>query len=128
MNNDKSKIEIEKKLEELKELDNERQIIQLDKQAAVNAILTDEIKEKLDEIEVYYKSALEHLNELSNYIEHEIKSAVLDNGASVKGIYHAIYVKGRVTWNSKALDGYALAHPEINKMRKTGKPSVRIKR
>jgi hypothetical protein len=35
-------------------------------------------------------------------------------------------VKGRVSWDTKALDGYAVAHPEIEKLRIEGAPTVRI--
>ncbi len=34
------------------------------------------------------------------------------------------YRKGAVRWDTKWLDGYSLDHPEINKYRKQGEPSV----
>lgn len=119
---------VEEKLEELKGLDKEKKTFQLEKQARIDDILTDEIREKLAKVDAYYESVFGNLDEFSNYIEHEIKTAVLAGKVSVKGVYHAIYVKGHVTWDSKKLDGYAIAHPEINEARKTGKPSVRIKK
>jgi len=39
----------------------------------------------------------------------------------------AVYVKGRISWDNKALDGYAAAHPEIGAFRKQGDPSVSIR-
>jgi hypothetical protein len=54
-----------------------------------------------------------------------VKSQVLSGGATVKGThYMAVYAKGRVSWDNKALDGYAVAHPEILILRKEGEPSV----
>ncbi len=51
--------------------------------------------------------------------------AVTGLGKSVKGHQvHAIYSKGRDTWNTDALRGYAAAHSEIMAFCKTGKPSV----
>lgn len=48
--------------------------------------------------------------------------------SSVKGEYlQAVYSKGRATWDSKALDGYAVTHEEILQFKKTGAPSVAIK-
>ena len=60
-------------------------------------------------------------------LEQQIKDAVLIGGASVKGTtLMASYVKGRTTWDTNLLAGYAVAHPEIDSLRKGGKPSVRI--
>jgi len=54
----------------------------------------------------------------------------LENQASVQSKvgYKAIYVKGRITWNTKALIGYAIAYPEVEQFKKVGKPSVKINR
>lgn len=58
----------------------------------------------------------------------QIKEVVIRNGVSVKGKYlRAIYSKGRKTWDTKAMEGSALAHPEINKFKKTGQPSISIR-
>ena len=60
-------------------------------------------------------------------LEYQIKDAVLAEGASVKGTtLTASFVKGRVSWDTRALDGYAVTHVEIVPFRKEGKPSVRI--
>ncbi len=40
----------------------------------------------------------------------------------------AVWSKGRETWDTKSLDGYALAHPEIASLRKVGDPSVSIRK
>ena len=61
-------------------------------------------------------------------LREQIKAAVIANGATVKGsMYQAVYVKGRDSWDTKALDGYAAAHPEIIQFRTTGNPSVTIR-
>lgn len=57
-----------------------------------------------------------------------IKDSVITFGASVKGTkYHAIYTRGRETWDGKALNGYSAGHPEILAFRKVGAPSVSIR-
>ena len=57
-----------------------------------------------------------------------IKASVIGLGASEKGSrLHAVYAKGRETWDSKGLGGYAVAHPEINSFKKVGSPSVSIR-
>jgi hypothetical protein len=59
----------------------------------------------------------------------DIEAAVLKAGESVKGSdLIAVYSAGRVTWNTKALDGYAAAHNEIEQFKKIGKPSVTIRK
>lgn len=58
----------------------------------------------------------------------DIKSSVITTGESAKGSrLHAVYAKGRVTWDGSGLGGYAVAHPEINAFKKEGSPSVSIR-
>jgi hypothetical protein len=116
------------KLEQLKELDAHREIIRLDKQAAINSVLTDEIKTQLRAIDAEFDPITENINNTVGVIEAEIKEAVLSHGVTVKGAYTAIYANGRVSWDTKALDGYAAAHPEIERFKTTGSPSVSIRR
>ena len=59
----------------------------------------------------------------------QIKEAVIREEKSVKGEhYHAVYVRGRVSWNSDMLDGMIVAFPALEKARKVGAPSVTIRR
>lgn len=61
-------------------------------------------------------------------MESEVKRLAAIYGESVRGAYlQAVYSKPRVVWDSKALDGYALAHPELFAFRREGEPSVSIK-
>lgn len=54
-----------------------------------------------------------------------IIEAVVGKGESVKGeLLQAVFSKGRTTWDSKKLEGFALAHPELKELKKVGKPSV----
>ncbi len=40
---------------------------------------------------------------------------------------HAVFSQGRVTWDTKGLDRFALSHPEVVKFRKQGTPSVALR-
>lgn len=61
-------------------------------------------------------------------LQAEIKTQVLTVGESIKHArFTASFVKGRTTWDSGKLDGYAAAHPEIERFRKTGEPSVAMR-
>jgi hypothetical protein len=62
-------------------------------------------------------------------LESEVRLAVLAHGETVKGDkYKAVFSKGRVTWDTKGLDGFAVAHPEIETLKRVGNPSVSIRR
>ena len=119
---------IKGKIEQLKNLDAQREIIRLDKQKAIDAVLTDEIKAKLAAIDAEFDPLTDAVNETIGVLESEVKTAVLSHGASVKGAYTAVFYKGRVSWDTKALNGYAAAHPEIEQFRKVGNPTVSIRR
>ena len=61
-------------------------------------------------------------------VENEIRIAVTKLGQTVKGsALMAVWNKGRVKWDTKGLDGYAIAHPEIEAFRSEGEPSVSIR-
>ncbi len=93
-----------------------------------NHVLTPEIKAQLDDIEAERKTSMESLQVGMDQLMAEIKSEVIQAGATINGNYlQAVFSKGRVSWDTKALDGYALAHPEISPMRKQGEPSVSIR-
>ena len=105
-----------------------REIIRQDKQNAIDAVLTDDIKAQLAAIDAEFDPLTDAVNETAGVLEGEVKIAVLSHGASVKGEYTAVFSRGRTSWDTKALNGYAAAHPEIEQFRKVGNPSVSIRR
>jgi hypothetical protein len=61
-------------------------------------------------------------------LEGEVKALVIGAGESVKGArLHAVYSKGRVTWDGKKLDGMMSLIPQLADARKEGEPSVTIR-
>jgi len=61
-------------------------------------------------------------------MEDNIKERVLLAGETVSGsVLKAVFNKGRTKWDTKALDGYAKAHPELLEFRSEGKPYVSIR-
>ena len=102
--------------------------LRAEKQAVIDTILTPEIKEKLAEIEAEFAPKVEALSAENERLAAQIREQVLELGATVSGDFHqAIFTKGRVSWDTKALDGYAAAHPEVATFRKEGQPSVSIR-
>ena len=48
---------------------------------------------------------------------------------SVKGkFFHAVYVRGRVTWNTDKMDAWVIDHPFLKEARKEGEPSITLRR
>ena len=56
------------------------------------------------------------------------KDGVIEIGETVKGTFlMGVFNKGRVRWDSKALDGYSKSHPELLEFRKEGNPYASIR-
>lgn len=94
-----------------------------------DSILTAEQKQQMADIEAELTSTIQPAQALAATIEAEVKAEVLKIGASVKGAHmQAVWSKPRVSWDTKALDGYSAAHPELLAFRKEGEPSVSIRK
>ena len=124
------------KIEKLADLQEQvaiqRTALDTQKQALVDSILTEEIKAKIKEIDVEFSPQYDAVNEMQKKvteIEKEVKDDVIASGETLKGTrLMAVYAKGRVSWDTKALDGYVVAHPEVDQFRKVGEPSVSIRK
>ncbi len=104
-------------------------LVSQEKAALIDEVLTPEIKEKLAEIDAEFEPKIEQLLQEKSQLEAEIKDEVLNAGRTIKGTYHSfVWSKPRVSWDTKALDGYALAHPEIAQFRAEGSPSVSVRK
>ena len=120
--------QIKELLDRLAEYQSQRDAANLEKQALIDEVYTPEIKQRIAEIEAEFSGKTETVNENIAALEAEIKQAVINHGASVKGsFFHAVFAKGRVSWDTKSLDGYATAHPELLTFRKEGDPSISIR-
>ena len=102
--------------------------VQAQKQALIERVLTPEIKDLLAEIDAEFDPKIAELNMTLSILEAQIKEQVLISGQTVKGSLHQfVFSKPRVSWDTKLLDGYAMAHPEILHFRKEGNPSVSVR-
>jgi len=117
--------QITTKLEQLRDLQNTSTFLQRSQSDAIESIIPAEIQFAIDTIEQEYAAQAAELNRAIGELKSELTPLIVAIGATVKadGI-QAIYSKPRVTWDTKALDGFAAAHPEIEKFRKIGNPSV----
>lgn len=118
------------KLNRLSELQAAPDAIRLQKQALIDTILTPEIKAQLAEIEAEFAAPLQAAQDAAAALEAEIKSEVVQAGATVKGAHlMAVWNKGREgSWDGEKLKGYAAAHPEIMVFKKPdGQPTCTIR-
>ena len=116
------------KLDDLFQLRSEVVKLSLQQDEAGLAAMPEEVAAKLASIEEEYSARKKTITELIATLEKEIKSDVLYFGATISGIHlKAVWNKGRVSWDTKALNGYMVAHPELASLRKQGKPSVTIR-
>jgi len=95
-----------------------------DKRKAILAL----VQIELNHLESEYAEALGKLATAITAKEAAVKAGALEIGATIKGSrLQAVFIKGRVSWDTKALDGYAMAHPEILPLRSRGEPSISIR-
>jgi hypothetical protein len=119
---------ISEKLDRLADMQAQGDVMNAHFDSLRDQILTPEIKAQLDEIEAERKTAMDALNEGIASLTEEIKADVMQAGATIRGKYLiAVWNKGRVSWDTKALDGFSSSHPEILAFRKEGDPSISIR-
>ena len=115
------------KLEELTEVRAAAEVTRLDYEARRAEILR-AVQAELDALDAEYQPLLDRANERAAELEIEVKQAVIEHGASVRGrVYHVVYNRGRVTWDTPKLEHYAETHPEVMVFRKEGEPSASLR-
>ena len=98
------------------------------KQQLIDAAIPAEVKAEIDAIEAEIEPEIESLDAEINALAADLKNAVVATGQKIIGTrFQVIYTKPRAKWNTKALDGYAAAHPEILAFRSEGKPGAQIR-
>jgi hypothetical protein len=131
----------------LDEFQSQLESARIEKQQLLDEIYTPEIKARVAQVEANFSRKTEivttNIEALEadfsgktevvtaniEAIEAEVKQAVIERGASVKGtFFHAVFRKGRVSWDTKSLDEYATTHRELLSFRKEGEPSVSLRK
>ena len=99
-----------------------------ERQAMIDKVITPEIKAQLENIDREIDPIIEKFNARVAELADLIKAEVIAAGQTISGEHHlAVYSKPRVSWDSKGLEGYAVAHPEILVFRTEGNPSVSLR-
>ena len=120
---------INRDLDELAKVKAQLDLLVLSRDDMINSVIPEDVQNKIDDIEVEFagKMAAAELN--IGQLSHEIRQGVLELGLTVKGEHiMAVWNKGRESWDTKALKGYAAAHPDVLQLKKVGEPSVTIRK
>ena len=102
--------------------------LNLRRKDALDALITPEIRSRMLTVEAEFEEPItEQVSRISE-MEQAVKDRVIAEGCSTKGEHrHGVWMKGRVSWDSKALEGYAKAEPKLLAFRTEGSPSVTIR-
>lgn len=85
------------------------------------------IKSKLDDVDSTFSPRIVELQAKILSERDNVRNSVLVLGRSVEGAtLRCEYVRGRVTWDDRALSGYEAAHPEIANFKRVGNANTRI--
>ena len=116
-------------LEALTELQAQIDLLKLDKADTLDKVIPPEIKEAIEAVNAEFDEQITAANSKFSEIEAAVKYAVCENGENAKGgAYQAVFNKGRVSWNTKQLEGLMIAFPRLAEARKQGDPYVTLKR
>jgi len=119
---------IKAQLDQLAELQSRRDLLALNKQALIDSLLSPEVKAQLADIEAEFSEQFEAIDARVAEAQEQIKADVQAQGKTIRGArLQAVWIKGRIVWNSEAIDGYAMEHPELFVFRNEGKPSVALR-
>ena len=120
--------DVQKMLDELAEAEEDALDLATRKTAAKDVILTPQIRDALAAVDETFRGDERVASMRVAELQERIKAEVLRVGETVTGSFkQAVYQRGRVTWDTKGLDGFAVAHPEVATFRKQGDPIVVIK-
>lgn len=121
------KDQIARKLTRLADLHAAVDLARMDYESKRDQVL-EKVRAELDALESEYQPLIDAAQENASALEAEIKNDVLLGGQSViTDVYQALYMKGRVTWDTAGIDKYAVAHPEVLRYRREGQPSVTLR-
>ena len=96
----------------------------------LRAQVLEPVQRDLTDLEAEFAPAFDALEGERVELERRVKDAARQAGVTLKaeGVpVQAVVSKGRVSWDDKALLGFALAHPDILAFRREGEPSVSLR-
>lgn len=99
-----------------------------DEYSVRRAAIVEQVRSQLDALDAEFADRIAATGDESVRLGAEAREAVLMYGASFRhaGV-HAVYARGRVTWDSKGLARYMETHPNVGEFRRVGAPSVSLR-
>ncbi len=119
--------EIRRLLDELAEIQASLDALRLEKERLRESIIPAEVRAALEELEAEFAPKEEEAVRKEQALRKRVVEMVKSLGHTVKGAHLQAVFSMRTSWDSKRLEGFAKAHPEILAFR-TQKPSVSIRK
>lgn len=114
-------------IRQIEELYAQLDLLRMNKQALVDGVLTDEVKNQLKEIDDEFDPVIVNIQDTLKVLEDKVKKEVAELGYTVKGnLINVVWQPGRVTWNTKELDKLLKEIPTLQAYRKEGEPFATI--
>lgn len=112
-------------LDQLAEYQAQLDVLRFREEETIASLIPQEIKDQIEAAKAEFalqRSGCEaNIAELKEQVTEQVKQL----GSTVKGNrLRAQFNKGRVTWDSKAIEGYAVGHPELFAFKKEGEAYV----
>jgi hypothetical protein len=128
--------DIKKIMDNALDVDYRIDLLNSEKQGLIDKIIPVEVQAEIESVEEEFAPKLEQLEELKK-TNRKIADGMLEQFLAENPVgKEKMKIKsqlgtwtieqGEPEWNTAALDGYALEHPEILWMRKEGKPKTRL--
>jgi len=119
---------VEQDLNSLANLEAKIDFLRLKERAEVDELIPAEVQAEIETVKEQYVIEVEAVQKAITLLKEQITTGVLLLGSTVKTEFkQAIWNKARVTWDSKGLQGYEIAHPEIGAFKKVGSPKVSLR-
>lgn len=120
-----NKAEIVQLLEQLTTVEDQLALLRVDLEKARDAALTPQVRAELAAIDEEIGPRIQHGESLVAGFKEKIKAAVIARGETVRGgRMMAVFNKARISWDSKALLGFARAYPEVETFKTELEPTV----
>jgi len=116
-------------LEKLSEYYAQLDVLRFQKDELLETVMPPEIKQAVEDVNAEFADKETAVRENMANLEEQVKQAVIDGGETVKGgVLQAVYNKGRVSWDSRKLEGLMIAFPKLAEAKKQGNPYTSIKK
>lgn len=114
-----------KALDQLADLQDKLEVLRMDHQEKVEALIPQELKDETQRLHALFATQTEGVHAEVIELNVLINTNTLALQHTVKGERRqAVWNKGRESWDMRALNAYARAHPEILDLKKRGKPYI----